>query len=160
MVIGMSLSAFTTLHVLISFAALLAGIIVAAKFLQNADVPLWTWTFLATTFLVSATGFMCPAEKVLPSHIFGVLSFLILAIAVPAYRRVMKTGRWRAAYVIGTLVLFYLNAFVTVVQAFLKVPAFNELAPTGSEPPFEAAQGVLLVAFLVLGGRAMRAFHP
>ncbi len=160
MVIGMSLSAFTTLHVLISFAALLAGVIVTVKILQNSDIPLWTWSFLATSFLVSATGFMFPAQAVLPPHVVGGLSLLIFVATVPAYLAVKKSGRLRAVYVIGTLVLFYFNAFVTVVQAFLKVPALHELAPQGSEPPFAVAQAVLLVAFVYLGVRAMRAFRP
>lgn len=59
-------------------------------------------------------------------------------------------------YVVCALIAFYLNAFVTVVQAFLKVPALNALAATGSEPPFLAAQGAALIAFVAAGFMAMR----
>jgi hypothetical protein len=38
-----------------------------------------------------------------------------------------------------------------VVQAFLKVPPLHALAPQQSEPPFVAAQGLVLLAFVVLG---------
>jgi hypothetical protein len=37
-----------------------------------------------------------------------------------------------------------------VVQAFLRVPALNAMAPKQTEPPFVVAQGVLEL-FVVLG---------
>jgi hypothetical protein len=54
----------------------------------------------------------------------------------------------------------YLNAFVGVVQAFLKLPFFNALAPTQTELPFILAQALTLVAFAALGFLAVRRFHP
>jgi hypothetical protein len=44
----------------------------------------------------------------------------------------------------------YLNVFVGVVQAFLKIPALNALAPKQTEPPFVVAQGIVLVLFVIL----------
>jgi hypothetical protein len=49
---------------------------------------------------------------------------------------------------------------VLVVQTFVKNPALTQIAPTQSEPPFVAAQALLLVAFVVLGWLAVRRFHP
>ncbi|WP_245281472.1 hypothetical protein [Rhizobium sp. AAP43] len=54
----------------------------------------------------------------------------------------------------------YLNVFVLMAQAVLKVPALNALAPTGSEPPFLVVQVIVLAAFLWLGYRAVRGFRP
>ncbi len=53
----------------------------------------------------------------------------------------MSSRRWLA---------LYLNVFVAVAQAFLKVPSLNALAPTGSEPPFVVAQGIVLLIFVAL----------
>jgi len=58
------------------------------------------------------------------------------------------------------LIALYLNVFVLIVQSFQKVPALQKLAPTQSEPPFSVTQGVLLVAFLILGIMAARRFRP
>ena len=69
-------------------------------------------------------------------------------------------GAWRRIYVIGAVVSLYLNCFVLVVQAFLKVPALHALAPQGNEPPFVLAQGLVLVLFVVAGILAVRRFHP
>jgi hypothetical protein len=53
----------------------------------------------------------------------------------------------------------YLNFFVAVVQAFLKVGFLHELAPTGKEPPFAIAQGATLLLFVVIGVTAFRKFR-
>jgi len=45
-------------------------------------------------------------------------------------------GRWRRIYVIGVAIALYLNVFVGVVQAFMKVPGLAALAPHRNEPPF------------------------
>ena len=38
-----------------------------------------------------------------------------------------------------------------MVQAFLKIPVLNAMAPKQTEPPFVVAQGVVLALFVVLG---------
>ena len=69
-------------------------------------------------------------------------------------------GFWRKVYVVGAIIAFYLNAFAAVVQAFLKVPALNALAPTGTEPPFLVAQVAVLIAFVAVGVVAVKRIHP
>jgi len=54
----------------------------------------------------------------------------------------------------------YLNVFVLVAQAFLKIGFLKSLAPMGSEPPFLIAQGVVLIAFVLLGIKALKSFRP
>ncbi len=160
MILGMSLAAFTILHVVISLLALVAGVAVTSAFLKGHDKPAWSGGFLALTFLTSATGFMFPFTQLLPSHIFGFLSFGLLALAVPGYYLFHLRGGWRPIYVVTALFAFYLNAFVTVVQAFLKIPALHALAPQGTEPPFLVAQTLLLLVFLALSYKALKRFHP
>jgi hypothetical protein len=68
-------------------------------------------------------------------------------------------GRWRVVYVIGMTLSLYFNVFVLVAQAFLKIASLHALAPNGSEPPFAIAQGVVLLAFVVIGLVATRRFR-
>ena len=65
-------------------------------------------------------------------------------------------GIWRPVYTITAVIALYLNCFVGVVQAFQKIPALHALAPTGTEPPFAIAQGLVLIAFAVAGFLAVR----
>jgi Na+/phosphate symporter len=160
MILGMSTSTFTTLHVVLSLVGILAGFIVVFGLLGSRRFDGWTALFLATTILTSATGFLFPRDHVLPSHIVGVISLAMLAIATFALYSRRLAGSWRWIYVVGAVVALYLNVFVAVFQSFLKVPAVNALAPTQSEPPFLIAQSVVLLIFIAIAVAAVRSFHP
>jgi hypothetical protein len=110
----------------------------------------WTALFLATTVATSVTGFGFPFEHLLPSHIVGVISLVVLAIAIAGRYAFQLRGAWRHVYVVCAVLALYLNVFVAVVQAFLKVPALRALAPKQTEPPFVVSQGILFAAFVVL----------
>ena len=91
MVLGMSLVAFTLTHVAVSLIGLFAGFIVLGGLLQSNRMPGWTALFLATTVLTSATGFLFPVDKLLPSHVVGIISLMVLAITVVAlYVRTLR----------------------------------------------------------------------
>jgi hypothetical protein len=160
MILGMSTSAFTLFHVVVSLAAIVTGIIVAVAMLGSKTTHGWTAIFLATTALTSITGFLFPRDQVLPSHIVGAVSILVLIIAVAALYGYRLTRSWRWIYVVSALVALYLNVFVLVAQAFLKVAILNALAPTPSDPGFIVAQLIVLALFVALGIRAVRRFHP
>lgn len=160
MVLGMSLSMFTAVHVAISLIGIVAGLIVLYGLLAGKRLNAWTGLFLLTTILTSLTGFLFPFEHVTPGHILGALSLIALAIAVLARYGKHMAGAWRAVYVVTACISLYFNLFVLVAQSFMKVPALHELAPKGSEPPFAIAQGVLLVVFIVLTIFAVQKFHP
>jgi hypothetical protein len=159
-ILGMSLPVFTLVHIAISLVGLAAGFGVLFGFLGSRDSPAWTKTFLAFTILTSATGYLFPFGKLLPSHIVGAVSLATLAIAVAALYVFHLAGAWRWIYVASAVAALYLNAFVLVVQTFVKNPALAQIAPTQSEPPFVATQALLLVAFVALGALAIRRFHP
>jgi len=120
----------------------------------------WTALFLATTVLTSVTGFLFPFERLLPSHIVGIISLVVLAIALPALYLYRLERSWRWIYIGGAVTALYLNVFVGVVQAFLKVPFLNALAPTQESPPFVITQTIVLAIFIALGIFAVRSFHP
>jgi hypothetical protein len=162
MILGMSLSAFTTLHVIISLVAIVSGIIVMFGLLGSNRMPALTATFLFLTILTSVTGFLFPFEKLLPSHIVGILSLVLLAIACVALYVMNLSGAWRWIYAATAMISLYLNVFVLVIQGFLKVAPLHALAPSvpPSEPPFLVVQGVVLAFFVVVIIGAVRRFRP
>jgi hypothetical protein len=154
------LAAFTLLHVLISLVGIGAGLVCLGQMLGARLVRGWTHVFLLATLLTSVTGFFFPFVKLLPSHVTGIVSLIVLVPTLYGFYAARLAGRWRGVYVIGAVAALYLNCFVLVVQLFLKVPFLNAFAPTQSEPPFVAAQGALLLAMIGLGFLAFRRFHP
>lgn len=160
MILGMSTATYTLLHVLISLIGIGSGVAVVVGFFRAKPVNVITAAFLTSTVLTSVTGFGFPFQHLLPSHIVGLLSLAILAIAIPARYVFGMAGAWRWIYVVGAMLALYFNVFVLVVQSFEKVPALKALAPTQKEPPFAVTQLVVLVGFVVLTIFAVRRFHP
>jgi hypothetical protein len=114
--------------------------------------------FLITTVATSVTGFGFPFERLLPSHILGILSLLVLAVAILARYVFHLAGAWRGTYVVGSAVALYFNVFVLIAQLFMKVPSLKALAPTQKEPPFLVAQIVLMAIFVALTIAAAKRF--
>ena len=160
MILGMSDSTFTLVHVVLSLIGIVSGIIVVFGMLGANRLPGLTAVFLATTVLTSATGFLFPFTSFGPPQVIGALSLVVLAVAIYALYIGRLAGFWRWLYVIGAMLALYLNCFVAVVQAFQKLPFLQPLAPTQSEPPFVIAQVVVMVIFIALGIGAVRKFHP
>ncbi|MGO9828724.1 MAG: hypothetical protein ACLPJH_01190 [Myxococcaceae bacterium] len=149
----------TFIHTAISLLGIGTGLVVLfAGLLAGRSLPHWTDWFLATTVLTSVTGFFLPATHFMPSHAVGILSLLVLAVCLFALYSKRLSGPWRRTYVFTAVTALYMNVFVLVAQLFAKVPALKEVAPTQSELPFKAAQGVVLVTFIVLGALAATRF--
>ena len=162
MILGMSLSTFTMLHVIISLIGIVSGLVVLYGLLGSKVMPGWTALFLVTTILTSVTGFLFPFDKLLPSHMIGILSLVLLAIACVALYGMKLAGAWRWIYVLTAMVALYLNVFVLVIQSFLKIGPLHALAPSvpPSEPPFAVVQGIILVFFVIAIIGAVRRFRP
>ena len=159
MTLGLSLSAFTLLHVIISLIGIGTGFIVVFGMMAGRRVPFWTAVFLVTTVLTNLTGFMFPFKGVTPGIVIGVLSTVVLAIALFALYVGHLEGIWRGSYVISSVVALFFNFFVLIVQSFEKVPALKALAPTQTEAPFKIAQLAALVVFIALGFFAFKKFR-
>jgi hypothetical protein len=165
MILGMSLATFVLVHVVISLIGIVAGIIVMFGMLGSKRMPGLTAIFLLFTILTSASGFLIPpllSEKLLPSHMIGILSLVLLAIACIALYVMKLSGPWRWIYVLTALLSLYFNVFVLVIQSFLKVPALTALAPGNppSGPVFAVVQGIVLVFFVLMIIGAWRRFRP
>ena len=160
MIFGLSLHAYTRLHVLISLIAIASGLVVLYGMLSRKRLDGLTSLFLATTALTSVTGFGFPFTGVTPAIKLGVISLVVLGIAYLARYARHLAGGWRATYVVTAATALYLNVFVLVVQSFEKVPALKAAAPTQKEAPFAIAQISVLVLFVGLTILAVKRFHP
>jgi len=145
------MSTLTAVHVALSLVGIATGMVVLVGFLARRWLSLWNSAFLATTALTSATGFAFPFAHLLPSHVVGALSLVILALAAFALYARHLAGGWKRTYVVSAVAALYFNVFVLVVQAFLKVPTLHALAPTQAEPPFAIAQLAVLLIFAAAG---------
>jgi hypothetical protein len=154
MILGLSLGAYTTLHVAISLLGIVAGVVVVAMMIASRIARAVTALFLAASILTDVTGYFFHSQGFGPPQVVGAISLVVLTVALFALYVRRLAGAWR-----GTWVL-YLNVFVAVAQAFQKLPPLHDLAPNGTEPPFAVAQGLTLVLFVVLGVIAFRRFKP
>jgi hypothetical protein len=160
MIFGVSVQTFTIVHVIISFVAILSGIVAMIGMLASRRLGGWTALFLLTTVLTSVTGFMFPITGFTPALGTGIASLVVLAIALVAIYGRKLTGPWRWIYVVTGMIALWFNVLVLIVQAFQKIAFLHALAPTQSEPPFLIAQGVALILFVVWAIAAAIRFHP
>ena len=110
----------------------------------------WTALFLITTVATSVTGFLFPFHGFTPGIGLGIISLVLLAVAIVARYPRHLAGAWRGIFVITAMVSLYFNFFVLIAQLFQKVPALRELAPTQADPAFLVTQLAALILFLVL----------
>jgi hypothetical protein len=156
---GMTLATFTAVHVVLSLIGIVTGFVVVFSFLGGRRLRVWTGLFLLTTLATSVTGFAFPVDHLLPSHIVGALSLVVLAVAIIALYGLHYRSIWRGIYVVCMALALYFNVFVGVVQAFLKLPALHALAPQQTEPPFMVAQLLVLALFIALTVVAVKRFR-
>jgi hypothetical protein len=116
----MVLHIYTIVHVLISLIGIFTGLIVLFGMLASKRLDGWTKWFLITTVLTSVTGFFFPFHAFTPAIGLGIISLLVLAIAIYARYPRQLTGNWRWIYVVTAVVALYFNVLVGVVQSFEK----------------------------------------
>jgi hypothetical protein len=159
MVLGMALSTFTRVHVIISLIAIVSGLLTVSGMARGQRTDGWTGLFLLTTVLTSVSGFLFPFDRLLPSHQVGIVTLVVLAVVLVGRYGTSLGGAWRWMYPIGCVIALYLNVVVLMVQSFQKIPALAALAPTQSELPFQLGQLAVLALFLWLAVGAVRRFQ-
>ena len=150
-ILGMSVAAFTTLHVAITLIGIAAGFVFLGGLAAGRFLSGWNAVFLIFTILTSVTGFFFHSKAFGPPHVVGVISLIILAVAVFALYVGKRQGLWRPAYTVLATAAGWFNAFVLVTQLYQKFPTLHELAPNGNEPVFLLSQGITLLIFIFLG---------
>jgi hypothetical protein len=145
------MSTFTLIHVVISLIGIASGLVVIYGFLTGKRLGAWNALFLVMTILTSVTGFFFPFHGVTPGIVVGVISLVVLAVAVLAWQK-----KWAKTYIITATIAEFFNVLVLIVQSFMKIPALHALAPKGTEPITAVAKVVALVLFVVLAWVAVR----
>ena len=87
------LAVLTLLHTAISIVGICSGLGVLALMIEGRDNPGWTAVFLTTTVLTSVTGYFFPFTRLLPSHVVGAVSLVVLAVFVVLGLRAVKRAR-------------------------------------------------------------------
>src|ERR1700690_901156 len=118
MILGMSTATFTLFHVILSLVGIGAGLVVVVGMWTGKRLDGWTALFLATTVLTSVTGFLFHSAHFGPPHVIGLLSLVLLVLAILARYSYHLAGAWRWIYVVTAMLALYFNVFVGVVQAF------------------------------------------
>ena len=155
-VVSNGLQIFTLFHVAISIVMLVAGVVVVNGLLRGRDSVRWTTLFLIFAFATNATSFGFPFVKLLLSHITAIVGLVLLAVMLLARYAFAPNGFWRGVWAGGLVFSLFFDVFVLVAQAFGKIPALKQFAPTGSEPPFAIAELVMLAVFIFLAVTAIR----
>ncbi len=153
------LPTFTLIHVALSLVGIFAGLVVVGGLMAGVRFGRWVGLFLATTVLTNVTGFGFPFVTLLPSHIVGALSLLVLPFAIAALYWKQLAGAWLQVFVVLSVLALYLNVFVLVAQLFQKIPVLAALAPSPQAPAFATTQGLVLLLFVVLGWAAVKGFR-
>jgi hypothetical protein len=153
------ITTFTLIHVVLSLVGIFTGLIVAGGFVAGRRLDGWTCVFLVSTVLTNVTGFGFPFVSLLPSHIVGIISLIVLAIVIAARYWKHLAGAWHGVFVVGAVLALYLNVFVLLAQLFLRLPALIVAAPTQKEPPFLVTQLIVLALFIWLGRTARRGYR-
>jgi hypothetical protein len=159
MILGMRTPVFTLVHVLLSLAGIGSGFVVIFGLFHRKRLDGWTMIFFTTSMLTILSGFAFPFDRLLRTHVLGLLSLLALTIALFARNVFLLEGSWRIVYVVCLAMGLYCNCFAAIVQLFAKIPALKATAPTQTEPPFLLAQLVVLVIFVVLTYKAVVRFR-
>jgi hypothetical protein len=154
-----NLPTYTLIHVLLSLVGIIAGLVVVGGFLAGVRFNRWIGIFLASTVLTNVTGFGFPFVTLLPSHILGALSLLVLPVAIAALYWKRLVGVWCRVFVVLSILALYLNFFVLLAQLLQKIPVLAALAPNPQAPAFAAAQLIVLLLFLGLGWAAVKRFR-
>jgi hypothetical protein len=145
------MSTFTLFHVVISLVGIGAGLIVIFGFLSGMKLPYSNALFLVMTIATSVTGFFFPYHGITPGIVVGIVSLVILALAVLA-----RSKGWTKTYIVTCSAAEFFNVMVLIVQSFQKIPALHALAPTGKEPIVAICQGAAFLLFAVLAWIAIR----
>jgi hypothetical protein len=156
----MILHIYTIVHVLISLVGIFTGLIVLFGMLAGNRLDGWTKWFLITTVATSVTGFFFPFHGFTPAIALGIMSLIVLALAIFARYPRQLAGHWRWIYVVGAVIALYFNVFVGIVQSFEKIPALKAIAPTQTEQPFKLTQLLVLALFIVFAIAAVIRFRP
>lgn len=160
MILGMSVSTFTVVHVALSLVGIASGVLVLLRPSASPKPGGLATLFLATTLAASVTGLLYLLEFPHLGHGIGVASLVVFVPTLLALWRHRLAGPWRATYVAGAATLLYLNAFIAVMQAFAKIGFLSALPATSLGSPLFLAHLLVLATSVWLAIHAFAYLQP
>jgi hypothetical protein len=157
---GIPTDLFLKVHVALSLIGIASGLIALLGMVRGRLLAGWAALFLAATVLTSVTGFPLPPLGLDPARILGIISLIVLAVAIAALYLFRLAGPLRWIYVIAATAALFFNAFVGVVQSFDKISSLHAIGPAQDAPAVHIAQLALLALLIVLGIVAVLRFRP
>jgi hypothetical protein len=103
MMLGVSPATYTFLYALISLIAIGSGLIIMFGFLIGRELNALNFNLSDHDGVDERDRLWFPFEHLLPSHIIGILSLRVLALAILARYVFHLAGRWRWVDVVGAL---------------------------------------------------------
>lgn len=162
MILGLSLSTYTVVHVVLSLLGIASGVLVLLR--PSVSPKTWglTTLFLATTLAASVTGllYLLLLARFRLGHGIGVASLLVFVPTLLALYRHQLAGPWRGTFVAGAATLLYLNAFISVMQAFAKIGFLRTLPATTLGSPLFLAHLLVLAICVWLAIHAFTYLQP
>src|SRR5258708_28650098 len=125
MMLGISTDAFLVFHVIISLIGVASGSVVLYGLVNGQALGAWPALFLATTILTSATGFPLPPFGFDPPRAIGILSLVLLAVAVAAFYPFALAAPWRWVYIATAMIALYLIFFGPAVRRLRNLVSFT-----------------------------------
>jgi hypothetical protein len=164
LILGINRSAFVAVHAFIGIVAIFMGFVVLFGLLNGKLSRPWNAVFLLTTLLTSASGLLFSSTKVTPGIVLGIVSLIILGIAIIALYGFHLQGLWRTSYVLSSMVPFYFNLAILFAIGFVRIPTLRQLASATDGTAFKIAEALLLVLATSVIAIAVRKFrlnpHP
>src|SRR3981081_4111620 len=99
----MILHVYTIIHTLISLIGIFTGFVVMFGLLTGNRLDGWTKWFLIATVATSVTGFFFPFHGFTPAIALGIISLVVLAVAIYARYPKRLAGAWRWIYIVSAL---------------------------------------------------------
>ena len=156
----MAMSIYLSLHAMLGLLGIGFGVAVMVRFFAGKRLNRLPALFFAVTLMGIFTGFGFPFDRLLTTHIVGILLLLVLVVTIPAYCMFSLAAAWRRIFVVGSSTVLYLNLVVLILHLFLKFPAIRALTLTHKGTAFLIAQLIVLALFVVFTTLATMKFYP
>lgn len=88
MILGLSTSTFTLVHVAISLIGIASGLVALYGLLSSRALAGWTLLFIATTAATNLTGFLFPFNGITPAIAVVALYFNVFVLVVQAFLKI------------------------------------------------------------------------
>jgi hypothetical protein len=156
----MATTIYLSLRAMLGLLGIGSGLAVMFRFFAGKRLNRLLALFLVVALMGIVTGFGFPLDRLLTTHIVGIVSLLVLVVTIPAYCMFSLAWAWRRIFVVGSSTVLYLNVVVLILHSFLKFQPIHAVTATQKGTALLIAQLIVLALFVVSTTLATMKFHP